>query len=394
MSSVFRPSQNYLSQGTEANSRPSQTSLRRTQAESSSRRELGQQRENKSEIAQKARRRPRNPLISIGFYGLRLFIFGVGISAIAGTILTAINPANQRLTNTQSSLLSKPTESKLTSTTPVSLSPSTANLSVTQEISPLKSKLTALVAKYPQLQAQAFFVNLDNNTYVDMNGDTPIAAASTIKVPILVAFFQDIDAGKIHLDEKLTMKPEWIATGSGDLQYQKPGKVLTALETATKMIIISDNTATNMLIARLGGATALNQRFRSWGLTHTEIKNRLPDLSGTNTTSPKDLANVMRMVEQGKLVSLRSRDRLLEIMQDTRTQTLLPQGLEKGATIAHKTGDIGTVIGDVGLIDMPNGKRYIASVLVKRPYNDSKARTLIQEVSRTTYQHLKFTGKN
>ena len=79
-------------------------------------------------------------------------------------------------------------------------------------------------------------------------------------------------------------------------------------------------------------------------------------------------------------------------MYDTRTNTLLPEGLGENATIAHKTGDIRSVLGDVGIIDMPNGKRYVASVLVKRPSNDPKAKELIQQISRTTYEHFKWTS--
>ena len=76
-------------------------------------------------------------------------------------------------------------------------------------------------------------------------------------------------------------------------------------------------------------------------------------------------------------------------MKQTRTNTLLPQGLEPDATIAHKTGDIKSVLGDSGLIYLPTGKRYIASVLVKRPDNDPQARAMIQEISRITYQFFK-----
>jgi beta-lactamase class A len=207
-------------------------------------------------------------------------------------------------------------------------------------------------------------------------------------VPILVAFFQDVDAGKIRLDEKLTMKKELIAQGSGDMQYLSPGTQFTALETATKMITISDNTATNMLIQKMGGLQALNNRFKSWGLSATVLRNVLPDLQGTNTTSPKELASLMVRVSQGELVTLRSRDRLLDIMRRTVNNSQLPQGLGEGATIAHKTGDIGSLIGDVGLVDMPNGKRYAAAVLVKRGFNDDRAYDLIQKISRVIYQHL------
>ena len=75
-------------------------------------------------------------------------------------------------------------------------------------------------------------------------------------------------------------------------------------------------------------------------------------------------------------------------MKKTRTKTLLPKGLGKGAVIAHKTGDIGTILADAGLIDLPNGKRYLAAVMVKRPYNNYSARTMIQEISRTAYKHF------
>jgi beta-lactamase class A len=75
-------------------------------------------------------------------------------------------------------------------------------------------------------------------------------------------------------------------------------------------------------------------------------------------------------------------------MQRTVNNSQLPQGLGEGATISHKTGDIGALIGDVGLIDMPNGKRYAAAVMVKRPFNDDRAYEVVQKISSVIYQHL------
>jgi beta-lactamase class A len=255
-------------------------------------------------------------------------------------------------------------------------------------MSPLKAQIQTLVAQNPSLQPGIFIVDLDTGAYIDLDSNSTFSAASTIKLPILVAFFQDVDKGKIRLDELLTMKPEMIAGGSGDLQYKKPGTQYTALEVAKKMITISDNTATNMLIERLGGTEVLDQRFRSWGLTTTAIRNRLPDVEGTNTTSPRELASLMSIVHQGELVSLQSRDRILDIMQQTVTNSMLPKGLGAGAIIAHKTGTIGSLLADVGLVDMPTGKRYIVTVMVKRPHNDASAEELIRQISRTTYDYL------
>ena len=260
------------------------------------------------------------------------------------------------------------------------------SLKLSQEISSLKVQLQTLFKQNPNLQPGVFLVDLDTGAYLDMEGGSTFPAASTIKLPILVALFQDVDTGKIRLHEQLTLQPSMIGSGSGDLQYKKPGTKFKVLEVVTKMIAISDNTATNMLIARMGGADALNQRFASWGLTSTVINNALPDLEGTNTTSPKELATLMAMINQGDFVSMQSRSLMLEIMQRTVTNSLLPKGLGKGATIAHKTGDIGSLVGDVGLINAPTGKRYIAAVMVKRPYNDARAQELIRQISRSAYQ--------
>ncbi len=332
---------------------------------------------------QPAKKRPVKRKKSNGLfvYGLRLIILGIGTSAIAGTLLSVLNPATRLDREAKQKVQAPLTAAK-------TIVPPPADLKLNREILPLKAAVQQLGAKNKGLTPGAFFVDLDTNNYLDWNGSLPFAAASTIKVPILVAFFQDVDAGKIRLDEKLTVKKELIGSGSGEMQYRPVGTKFTALTTATKMIIISDNTATNMLIARMGGIAALNQRFQSWGLESTKINNLLPDLTGTNTTSPKDMGQLMSLVDRGELMSLRSRDRLLEIMRRTKTRTLLPQGLGEGAIIAHKTGDIGSMVGDVGLVDMPSGKRYIAVAMVKRPHNDSRAQELIRQISRTAYQQF------
>ncbi len=312
-------------------------------------------------------------------YIIRLLILGIGIGAIAGTLISAINPATQAKAKgapqAQIQEIPQPTNSY-------------SALALTQEIQPLKTQIQSLGAQNSKLQPGVFIVDLENGSYIDLDGTVSFASASTIKLPILVAFFQDVDTGKTRLDELLTMKPEMIADGSGDMQYKKPGTQYTALEVATKMMIISDNTATNMLIDRLGGAESLNQRFRSWGLTNTIIRNRLPDIEGTNTTTPRELASLMSILHKGELVSLQARARMMDIMQRNEINSLLPKGLGSGATIAHKTGNIGSLSADVGLVDTPSGKRYLISVMVKRPHNDANAEELIRKISKTTYTYF------
>ncbi|MEI6064206.1 MAG: serine hydrolase, partial [Pseudanabaena sp. ELA748] len=68
--------------------------------------------------------------------------------------------------------------------------------------------------------------------------------------------------------------------------------------------------------------------------------------------------------------------------------TLLPKGIGDDARIIHKTGDIRSAVGDAGIIDMPNGKRYAIAVMVKRPDNDQRANELIRQISRATYDYF------
>lgn len=327
------------------------------------------------------KRKPKKGASTPLLYMLRLLIVGIGLGAIAGTVLSAIDPATYLSVEENIPQPSEVQASPNPSLTPISLL-------LRQEITSLQEEIQALAADKTQLQPGLLFVDLDTGAYVGIESSTVFSAASIIKIPVLIAFFEDLDAGKVKLDETLVMTEELVASGSGNMQYERPGTEYTALETATKMIVISDNTATNMIIERLGGAEALNQRFRAWGLAETQISNLLPDLEGTNTTSPRDLVNLMAAVSGGDVLSLRSRDWVIDIMKRTVTNTLLPQGLGKGATIAHKTGDIGSMVGDAGVIDMPNGKRYLATVMVKRPHNDPQAQELIRQISKQVYQYF------
>ncbi|WP_340643456.1 serine hydrolase [Phormidium pseudopriestleyi] len=331
-------------------------------------------------------KKPKRTKISPLIYGARLLILGVGLGVLAGTLLSIWNPADNYTVGATGNAETQEEQQEQ-----AAAAYNLQALPISQEITTLKEKLQEMAAEYPELTPGVYAIELDTGAYLDLNGTQKFSAASTIKVPILIAFFQDVDAGKITLDEMLTMKQEHIAEGSGDMQFTEPGTKYSALETATKMSQISDNTATNMLIERLGGAAALNQRFASWGLNNTAIANPLPDLEGTNTTSAQDLVQVMGLVERGQVLSLRSRDRLLKIMQGTVNNSLLPQGLGSGAAIAHKTGDIGTAISDAGLVDMPNGKRYLIAAIVKRPHNDPAAEELIRQMSKVVYQS--FNGE-
>jgi beta-lactamase class A len=310
---------------------------------------------------------------------VRLIICGLGISAIAGTTISVINPPKQPLANKVDSPLpgAKIPQLKLTVASPE-----------------LDRQLKQAIAKNNKLDSSYLFVEVDSGEYSQLGADRVLPAASTIKLPILIALFQDVDAGKVQLTENLTINKQSIAGGSGDLQTRKPGTKVSILIAATKMMTISDNTATNLLIDRLGGKTALNQRFRQWGLKVTTINQPLPDLAGTNITTASELSRSILAINRGKIVSDISRLQILSMMSRTTRNTMLPKGLGAGAKIAHKTGDIGKLVADVGSIKLPSGKHYIAAVLVKRPHNDPAAPELIRKLSKIVYTHFQQPQPN
>jgi beta-lactamase class A len=263
----------------------------------------------------------------------------------------------------------------------------TANLPIGREVGSLKAQLQSLVNKYSDLSPGMYFIDVETGDYVNLGGDRVYAAASTIKLPILMAFFEAVDAGRISLDEKLTVTNAAITGGSGTLQYYRGAKI-SALSTATRMITISDNTATNMIISRLGGLAAVNARFRSWGLNNTYLQNYLGDFKGTNKTSAVDLVKASALVAKRKVMSEDSRARALDILNATENTKLLKAGLGDGAHIAHKTGTLGVILGDAGIIERPSGKLYLAGVFVRRPFNDLRGRYFIQEASRLSYNYF------
>jgi len=322
---------------------------------------------------------------------LRLLILAVGIGAIAGTVLSLLDRDKYLVQSSFSTATEVTTSPLQTKETPSS---SLSKLPLKQQAASLKQTFQTLASQQPQLNPAAFVVDLDSGKYVNFQGESRLSAASMIKIPILIAFFQAWEEGKLQLDESLTITEAVKAGGSGKMQNQPVGTEYLALEAAAKMIIDSDNTAANMIIKRLGGKEALNRLFVQWGLEHTRLRNPLPDFERTNTTSPKELVTLLAQLSQGELVSARSRDRIFQILGKTQNNSLLVQGLDQRASIAHKTGSIASLVGDVGIIDSHTGKRYLVAVMVERPPNDNQAKELIRRYSQETYQYFQKQEKN
>jgi beta-lactamase class A len=318
---------------------------------------------------------PVAPTVPVPFYIhlVRLLIVTLGASAIAGTILSLFQPLSR---------------SPLTAKSPPRTLPKhqPSPVVLKRENIKLKQQLQQLAAQYPQLQLHLLTVNLATGEYVDLQANSSIAAASTIKIPILIALFQQLDRHQLQLSEPLTLEKTMIVGGNGDMAEQPVGTKFTVGDSAIKMIANNDNTATNLLIKRLGGQGQLNAQFHSWGLVNTTMKNPLPDFSGTNVSSPRELATLLQRIEQGQLLSANSRRQVLEILRKTKRNTMLPAGLPPQTKIAHKTGEIANLTADVGLIELTGSQKYVVAAMVVKPHDNHQGTELIRQSSQIIYQ--------
>jgi beta-lactamase class A len=304
----------------------------------------------------------------------RLSIGLLGIGVIAGTLMSSINPP-----------LPTPNLSAAKKTTKIA--------PAAKENMLLQQKLTELTSRYPGFQTHVLLIAA-NGSKTELDANVVLSAASTIKIPILIALFQQIDRGQIKLDEQLTLQKSMIAAGSGELAQSPVGSKFSVQEVATKMITISDNTATNLLIDRLGGNEKLNLQFRGWGLVNTTLRNALPDFDGKNVTSPSELGKLLLGLKGDGVLSAASRSAVLEILRQTQRNTMLPAGItNKQVKIAHKTGELATIVADAGLVEMSNGQTYLLVAMVQRPANDQRAEALIRQVSQTVFTEFNKSGQ-
>ena len=142
------------------------------------------------------------------------------------------------------------------------------------------------------------------------------------------------------------------------------------------------------MISYLGGTDAVNQRLSDLGLVNTRIRNWLPDLTGTNTISPYEMVTILNNIDHGPLISEVSRYNGISILESTHNRRLLVAPLPNQAIVAHKTGDIGTAIGDSGIVymnDTTGGQSYYALA-----YNASDINSIYATIAQDI--HIKLTN--
>ncbi len=266
--------------------------------------------------------------------------------------------------------------------------PKMSTFFTTRKMTPLESDLTNLMKEYPKIKPAIYVWDYDTGNYVDINGSKIYSAASIIKIPVLIQLFKKIEAGQTDLFEKMELTDYYKASGSGYMQYYQTGSKYTLDALAKVMIQTSDNSATNMLIAKVGSMVGVNRAIRDWGLQDTHVENWLPDLEGTNYTTAKDLTTMLYNIDNPSFLSISSREYIIDYMSKVKNNRLIHAGLGKDALFVHKTGDIGKMLGDAGIVYMPNNKKYAVVILAERPYNSPQGVQFIQKASKLIYDYM------
>ena len=342
---------------------------------------------------------------------MRLVVTGVGVAVLTGTALHRFRPSPGAAVTSTHGLTAEEGAAGHTSPEAQVVGWITTNLGTGDRLQGLEERFQALAAAQPDLRAGAYVEMLEGGQHASLNPDRPLAAASAIKTPVLLLTLLARGKGELRWDEPLQLQPHLVGGGSGWMGFDPPGSRFPLHMAAREMITVSDNTATNLLIERLGGMEAVNRQFLALRLHGTRVNNWLPDLDGTNTTTPRDLALTLAMAENSELLHQQDRDRFRAIHSSSRPDSLLPLGflqglagagaggnvdqelIDRGVSILNKTGDIGIAYADAGTIELADGRRAVAAFLVEgtetTPYNSPRMRRLIQNMAAATAKALR-----
>ena len=243
--------------------------------------------------------------------------------------------------------------------------------------------------------------HLETGKCISHNADTVFFTASTLKVPLLVELYRQVDSGIINVNQHIELTEALRVPGSGVLKELSSGLQPTIHDLAMLMIIISDNSATDILYNEVGGDN-INNTMQRLGLTHTHIpmpcRELLYSITGldvdnpahtyqlasdrlsnrafvleddgfseekSDVSSPNDMCRLLELIYDGDILSPQSQEAVLDILKRQQLSTVIPYALPPGTVVAHKTGSYHSVRCDVGLVFSPTGP-YTVAIMAKQ----------------------------
>jgi beta-lactamase class A len=255
----------------------------------------------------------------------------------------------------------------------------------------LQQRLESLASSFDGI-AGIYIEDLENGESIGINPDLAFPQASAIKIPILIDLFRQADAGKIVLSERVTMSDETATGGSGVLQKMAAGhSAISWRDLGMLMIVISDNTATNLLIDRLG-IDSVNQMLNELGCKTTRLNRRMMDTDALaqgrdNLSTPAEGALIINALREQKILGTDSCQQVLDILKMDKVG-YLKAGIKKPRPpFASKPGKTPGITTEWGLVELP-GSPYLISVMVKLEADEELGKGFLKEVSQLTWSYF------
>ena len=256
--------------------------------------------------------------------------------------------------------------------------------------------------------------NLISGEELVVNADTRFPSASTIKTAVMLEAHHQAAEAKLRLDETLTLSDAVKVGGSGVLNGLAAGLQLKVTDLIHVMIVLSDNTATNMLVARLG-TKQIDDRLAGYGLQQTKIfrptfrdgrADVFPELErefGLGMTTPREMGKLMALIADGRAVSPEASAAMLATLRSQQDRGMIPRMLPAGIQAGNKTGTDseklpdsrgrrGSIRADAAIVTGP-GLKYVLTIYTRRGADlnagvDNAALTLGARISRLVFEHF------
>jgi beta-lactamase class A len=267
----------------------------------------------------------------------------------------------------------------------------------------LEDRLTTLAKAHSGTVAIAV-KHLDTGETFFLNADEVLPTASLIKFPVMLEFYMQVLEGKLKLDDMVTLKDADKVTGSGILTYHfSEGATFSLRDAVRLMIVFSDNTATNLVLERIGIA-ATGKRMKAWGFPNTKIHAMVfkgsttsidPEGSkkyGLGCTTAREMVGLLEKLHQGTLVSPQACRDMVSHMKKCEDATKLKRLLPDKIEVAHKSGSVNDVKTDAGIMYLPTGPVAICVLTARnadKSYkSDNAANVLIGRIGKEVHDYF------
>lgn len=271
-----------------------------------------------------------------------------------------------------------------------------------QSLNRLRAPLEQRMARH-QGVVGLFVKDLTSGEALSIRGNERFPSASVIKVPVLVELFAQVERGPLKLSDPLTLLAADQRPGSGVLQFLSTPHTLTVGDAAMLMIILSDNSATNLIIDKIG-IRNVNARMDSLGLAQTRLHAKV--FLGTSTTvdtaatrqwglgvtTPEEMGTLFEKLYRGSVVSAAASKQMLDMLRRNFDYEEIPRLLPSAVTVAHKTGKLDASRSDCGIV-YNAGRDYVLCIFTKENQDrswrmDTEARVTIGELARMVHEGL------